>query len=196
MRRTKNRVAGELYKSHERWAMEIGFRMARRYAPLLQRMNRGQVRQAVRVGLWDACLKYDAKVGEFKPFAYKRIRGQVQDEFHSLNWWDVRTKRGNPVRMELEIEKDRVDERQPKTVTDHEDKKSKPQDAQVIACDYIRQLLKFVSKPLCKKILRMRYWRNLSHRQIGDKFGLSVSRVSQIEREALDEMRIGAAGLK
>lgn len=63
-----------LFEEYRTWARAVGRRVARQSG----RLSGDEVEQAALVGLWLAARVYDPARGEFKTFAWHRIRGEIR----------------------------------------------------------------------------------------------------------------------
>lgn len=128
-----------------------------------------ELESAAYMGLVEAANRYDTSHGvTFSTFAYPRISGAIHDWLREQGWG----KRGNPLNVvSLDAERDDSDNSQLKQLLAVKEEANNEEMLEVVAQDLDDQ---------AKDVLRFYFIDEFSMREIGEKFGVSESRISQL----------------
>lgn len=149
------------------------------YLPLAKKLARSKSRATPRsvqyedlesaayLGLVDAASKFDGQRNvSFSAYAKLRINGEMQDYLRQLAWGPRKS-----IKSVFTIEED---------MFSREDKYSS---------EFFEKATKNLNK-LAKSLILMYYVQELSLKEIGEKIGVSESRISQLLKEARNTMRV------
>jgi len=165
--------------------LDFADNIARRYSRKVHSVVQfGELQSAAYEGLIDAADKYNPKLAHQKaqrPFqAYARIRviGAIQDFLRACSWGS----RSRYIQMQSLEQRRNGDEHQSGSYTIKsllaEDDSNKGHE-QLISLDAFNKLIRPLSKR-DKQVFALRYVHNMSMNDIGEKIGITESRVSQI----------------
>lgn len=169
-----------LFEEHRPWAIGVGRRVARRRRWLARQFFKDQLDNASLIGLFNACIRYSPERGRFKSFAVWRIRGAVEDEFRGLGFFDGRTANSRPVRLDATPDSPHSGE--------IPDSRMQGEPIQAAISAEVLALLSICSD-LQQHVLYLHFFEHQSLREVGQRLGVSESRICQIVREALGRIR-------
>lgn len=112
-----------------------------------------EIKSAAYLGLVEAASRFDPLRGSFSTYAYPRIMGAIQDYLRELNW----CKKRQPL----------------------EDVETKPDRN----CEDVFEILTMDFDTNAKAIMRHYFIDEYSMKEVGHKFGVSESRISQLIKE-------------
>lgn len=174
----------ELFAQHLQWSRMMADRTTKR---LPRHFDREAARQEAAIGLFEAVLRFDPNHGElFTTFAVNRIRGRVLDLVRDLDHHS-RTERRD-IKAGLLVESKQVALASHFAAEDSRDREI------VEARDLFASLCRRV-RPRIREVLIHRA-HGLTMKQIGLRMGLSESRISQLNDEAVRDARYEFAELQ
>lgn len=143
------------------------------------------------IGLLEAVRKFDPARGfRFKTYLIPIVVGRVRDEARALDTVPrMARSRGEPIKETHSIDEPLQDGNQVRTMPDER----APDPAGQAECEEEKKMaLELVPPGQAREVCELYYMQNFTMAQIGEKLGLSESRICQIHRNALDDARRAA----
>lgn len=166
-----------LYDEHEPWALGFAERIkSAEMADGERELQDGQLEQAARIALWNCLRKWNPVRCSFKFYADRRIRMAICDELIRGGSHDKRRSSTGPrilypMQMQYAKPEDLADRRPANT-----------------AADFL-SMVEHCKTGLRRKLIRMMYDRGYTQGELARRWNMSASKVCELHRTAIEEIR-------